>query len=137
MGLPKITPDSIIIATLKPFQDLLEHLVARMEEDEFAPKYISGIMDSIKSFCENNDVKLERKITIENKDVLAILEEEHVLLQSETQNSSQPVLERQNMRNIARLFGSRLEPLGNLDGTDGVMPGDLPEDSVNLAVADE
>lgn len=113
---------------MKPFQDSLEDLVSRLEEEGKAPQYIMGIMKVIKSWLSYNDITLTRKIKIRNPSSTPTIENEQVPSQEELarifRNSSSRVRAAEALMAFADL---RPESLGNHDGSDGLKISDLPE----------
>jgi hypothetical protein len=62
---------------LSSFQDSLEDLVARLEDENKAPGYIQGILKAVKSWLRYNDVNLTRRIKISNSTATPTIEEEY------------------------------------------------------------
>lgn len=112
----------------KPFQDELEDLVSKMEEQGKAPQYIVGILKVIKSWLSYNDITLRRRIKIRNPSSTPSIENEQVPSQDELarifRNSSSRIRAAEALMAFADL---RPETLGNHDGTDGLKIRDLPE----------
>lgn len=113
---------------LKTFQDNLEDLVSRLEEEGKAPQYIAGIMKSVKSWIRYNDIILTRKIKISNLNSTPTIENEQIPSQEELarifRNSSSRIRLAESLIAFADL---RPETIGNYNGSDGLKLRDLPE----------
>lgn len=113
---------------LSGFQGMLEDMVARLEDEGKAPKYISKYLDVTKNWLRYNDVILTRKIKVSNATTTPTIENERVPLKEELARifrASPPRIR------VAEAFMAladlRPQTLGNFLGTDGLRIGDLPE----------
>ncbi len=113
---------------MKQFQNDLEDLVSKLENDGKAPQYVTGIMKVVKSLLSYNDITVTRKIKIRNASSTPTIENEQVPSQDELarifRNSSSRVRAAEALIAFADL---RPESLGNHNGFDGLKIGDLPE----------
>ena len=58
----------------KSFQDSLEDLVSRLEEDRKSPGYIVGILKTLRGWLKYNDVVLIRTIKVTNRNATPTIE---------------------------------------------------------------
>jgi hypothetical protein len=115
-------------SNLKDFQDVLEDMVARLEDEKKSPGYIQGILKTVKSWLRYNDITLTRRIKISNSTATPTIENEQIPSQEDLARilrASSPRIRSA----IAFLAFANLRPqtLGNNDGSDGLMLKDLPE----------
>jgi len=68
---------------LRRFQNSLEDLVTRLEEDGRSPGYIVGILKTIRGWLRYNDVLLTRTIKVTNRNATPTIENEQVPTQGE------------------------------------------------------
>ena len=112
----------------KQFQDSLEDLVERLESEGKAPQYIRGFLKTIRSWLRYNDVTLTRKIKISRPSATPTIENEQVPSKGELSR----ILRTSPLRikvAVAFMAFADLRPgaIGNIDGSDGLKLGDLPE----------
>ncbi|MBL7118775.1 site-specific integrase [Candidatus Bathyarchaeota archaeon] len=113
---------------LKQFQDSLEDLVERLESEEKAPQYIRGFLKTIRSWLRYNDITLTRRIKISRPSATPTIENEQVPSKGELSR----ILRTSPLRikvAVALMAFADLRPgaIGNIDGSDGLKLGDLPE----------
>ena len=127
----QLTPKEMLTRAnedLKTFQDSLEDLVSRLEEEKKAPQYIAGILKNIRSWLKYNDITLTRKIKIRNISATPTIEDEQVPLQEELARIFRNSSNRARLAAVLMAFADlRPESIGNYDGSDGLKLGDLPE----------
>jgi hypothetical protein len=122
------TPPELLKMNPKDIQDALEKLVTDMEDEGRAPKYTRLMVSTIKSFCENNDIKLERRIKVKDGDTAISLESERVPKPSELdQTIAAGNLRAKTATCFVAYAGLRPKSLGNMDASDGLVLGDLPD----------
>ena len=113
---------------LKTFQDNLEDLVSRLEEENKAPQYIAGILKNIRSWLRYNDITLTRKIKIRNASSTPTIEDEQVPSQEELARIFRNSSNRARLAETLIAFADlRPESIGNYNGSDGLKLSDLPE----------
>lgn len=126
-----VTPKEMIVKARKrkkQFQNQLEDLISRMEQDGKAPQYINGIMKVIKSWLNYNDITLTRKIKITNASFTPTIEDEQVPSQEELARVFRNSTSRVRLAEALLAFSDlRPETLGSHKGTDGLELRDLPE----------
>lgn len=131
VGADKMTPSRLLRDAKrnpKRFQDLLEDLVAERELKGNAPGYISGLLKSIRSMLRYHDVVLNRRIKISNVNSTPTIEYEQIPSQEELSRIFRASPSRTRVAEVLMAFADlRPEPMGNIDGTDGLMLKDLPE----------
>ncbi len=131
VGADKMTPSRLLRDAKrnpKRFQDLLEDLVAERELKGNAPGYISGLLKSIRSMLRYHDVVLNRRIKISNANSTLTIEYEQIPSQEELSRIFRASPSRTRVAEVLMAFADlRPEPMGNIDGTDGLMLKDLPE----------
>ena len=124
----KTDPNALLEMSPKRIQDKLETLVTEMESEDYAPKYITIMIATVKSFCQNHDIRLDRNIKIKNSTTAVTLENERVPRPSEL---DQIIAAGNKRTKVATAFiaypGLRIKTLGNIDGSDGLLLGDLPD----------
>ena len=59
---------------LAGFQDMLEDMVARLEDEGKSPGYIADLLKTIKSWLRYNDITLTRRIKIKNSTATSTIE---------------------------------------------------------------
>jgi integrase len=113
---------------LAGFQDMVEDMVARLENEGKAPNYIADLIKTVKSWLRYNDVTLTRKIKIKNLTATPTIENEKIPSQEELAK----ILRVSPLRikvaiSLMAFSGLRPQSIGNHDGSDGLMLKDLPE----------
>lgn len=126
----QLTPKEMVTHAredLKTFQDSLEDLVKKLEEENKAPQYIAGILKNIRSWLRYNDITLTRKIKIRNVSSTPTIEDEQVPSQEELARIFRNSSNRARLSEALIAFADlRPESIGNYDGSDGLKLGDLP-----------
>ena len=113
---------------LKVFTDSLDDLVTDMEEKEYSPGYIEGIMKALKSWLRYNDIKLIRKITISNVGRTPTIEDEQIPSKKELSRIFRVSPPRVRVAEaFIALADLRPQVLGDHKGQDGLRLSDLPE----------
>ena len=127
----KLTPKEVVTRAredLKTFQDSLEDLVSRLEQENKAPQYIAGILKNVRSWLRYNDITLTRKIKIRNISATPTIEDEQVPSQEELARIFRNSSSRTRLAETLIAFADlRPESIGNYDGSDGLKLSDLPE----------
>ncbi|MGD0328843.1 MAG: site-specific integrase [Nitrososphaeria archaeon] len=127
----KLTPKEMVARAredLKTFQDSLEDLVNRLEEEKKAPQYIAGILKNVRSWLRYNDITLTRKIKIRNISSTPTIEDEQVPSQEELARIFRNSSNRARLAAVLMAFADlRPESIGNYNGSDGLKLSDLPE----------
>jgi hypothetical protein len=115
-------------SNLMGFQNSLEDLVSRLEDEGKSPGYIQGLLKAVKSWLRYNNVMLTRRIKIKNSTATPTIENEKVPSQEELSRILRASPSRIKVA-IALIAFADLRPqtLGNHDGSDGLMLKDLPE----------
>lgn len=116
----------------KQLEDLVQDHVTKMDLENKAPRYIAGIMKSIRSWLLHNEIELKRGIKISNRGATSTLEDERVPIKDELKTLLMYSDERTSA--IICLIGQsglRLEVLGNATGDDALTIRDLPELTIN------
>jgi integrase len=113
---------------LAGFQDMVEDMVARLENEGKAPNYIADLIKTVKSWLRYNDVTLTRKIKIKNLTATPTIENEKIPSQEELAK----ILRVSPLRikvaiSLMAFSGLRPQSIGNHDGSNGLMLKDLPE----------
>ena len=113
---------------LMGFQDSLEDLVAKLEEEKKSPGYIQGILKAIKSWLRYHNITLIRRIKIKNSTATSTIENERIPSQEELARILRASPPRIRAAIALMAFtGLRPQSMGNYDGSDGLMLKDLPE----------
>jgi len=113
---------------LKGLQDSLEDLVTRLEAEEKSPGYILGLLKATRSWLRYNDVKLTRRIKVSNPNRTPTLEDEKIPSKEELSRIFRTSSPRVRVAEALMAFADlRPQTLGNHDGSDGLVLGDLPE----------
>jgi len=125
------TPGAIVEKAeknLRGFQDDLEDLVAKFEDEGKAPGYVLGILKAVKSWLRYNDITLTRKIKVRNASATPTIEDEQVPSQEELSRIFRASPPRVRVAEaLMALSDLRPESIGNFDGSDGLTLKDLPE----------
>jgi hypothetical protein len=112
----------------KQFQDSLEDIVSKLEDDGKAPGYVANIIKIIRSWLKYNNILLTRHIKIKNSSATPTIENEQIPSQQELarllRNSSRRLRVAEALLAFADL---RPETVGNFDGSDGLRLSDLSE----------
>jgi len=126
-----LTPKGILEKAKKNpmrFQDSLEDLVAKLEEEKKSPGYIQGLLKTVRSWLRYNNITLTRKIKIKNAGATPTIEDEQVPSQEELSRIFRTSTPRVRTAEALMAFADlRPESIGNFDGSDGLMLKDLPE----------
>jgi hypothetical protein len=113
---------------LKKFQDSLEDLVSRLEEENKSPGYIVGILKTVRSWLRYNDIVLTRNIKVTNRNATPTIENEQVPTQAELSKILRTSSPRIRVAEALMVFADlRPETIGNHNGTDGLKLKDFPE----------
>jgi hypothetical protein len=75
----KMSPKGMVESArndLAKFQDMLEDMVAELEDEGRAPGYIEDLMKTIKSWLRYHDITLTRRIKIKNQTATPTIENE-------------------------------------------------------------
>ncbi|MFC1507529.1 site-specific integrase [Thermoproteota archaeon] len=113
---------------LKKFQDSLEDLVSRLEEENKSPGYIVGILKTIRSWLRYNDIVLTRNIKVTNRNATPTIEDEQVPSQAELSRILRASTPRIRVAEVLMAFADlRPETIGNHNGTDGLRLKDFQE----------
>lgn len=112
-------------------QDSLEDLVAELELKHKSPGYISGLLKVVRSLLRYHGTILPRKIKLTNSTATPTIEDEQVPSQEELSRIFRASPPRTRVAEaLMALADLRIGPMGNIDGSDGLMLKDLPELSV-------
>lgn len=113
---------------LKGFQNSLEDLVSRLEEEKKSPGYIVGILKTLRAWLKYNDIVLTRTIKITNRNATPTIENEQIPTQAELSRILRTSSPRIRVAEALMAFANlRPETIGNYDGTDGLRLKDFPE----------
>ena len=126
-----LTPKELLAAARRrraKLEDSLEDMVAALEAERKSPGYIIGLLKAVRSLLRYHGVILPRRIKVTNSTATPTIENEQIPTQEELAR----VLRRAKPRAKAAVsfmaFADlRPEVLGNFNGSDGLMLGDLPE----------
>jgi hypothetical protein len=115
-------------SNLMGFQNSLEDLVSKLEDEGKSPGYIQGLLKAAKSWLRYNNIMLTRRIKIKNSTATLTIENEKVPSQEELSGILRASSSRIKVA-IALIAFADLRPqtLGNHDGSDGLMLKDLHE----------
>jgi hypothetical protein len=117
----------------KRLEDLVQDVVRRLEAEGKAPDYIQGIVKGARSWLKHNDREVRRVIKIRDLGVPVTLAEEKVPEPAQLQEVLSAATQRAKVSASFMAFcGVRPEVLGNKDGTNGLILGDLPDLDVDL-----
>ena len=121
-------PASLLKLQKKEALNLILDNVTRLQRKGKAGSYISGIVKSVKSWLEFNDITIEQKIKIKDANKALTLKNQEAV----TPQKIDAVLASGDYRSkiecsLIGYSGLRLESLGNDNATDGILLGDLPE----------
>jgi hypothetical protein len=120
--------EALVKLEQKQLEDLVQDVVRRLENENAAPDYIQGIIKGTKSWLKHNDRELKRSIKIKDQGVPVTLAEEKVPEPTQLQEVLSAGTQRAKVSASFMAFcGVRPEVLGNKDGTDGLVLGDLPD----------
>jgi len=112
----------------KQVEDLIEDHITKMETENKSPGYVEGVLKAVKSWLIHNEVELKRRIKISNRGATPTLENERVPEKEELKTLFMYGDERASaLISMIAQSGLRLEVLGNAQGNDGLVVGDLPE----------
>ncbi len=112
----------------KALEDLLQDHVTMMERNGSSPGYIDGILKSVRSWLNHNEIEVKRKINVANRDATPTLENERVPTLEELRTILLHASDRAKVTiSMIAMGGLRLETLGNQDASDGLRAADLPE----------
>ena len=106
---------------------LLDH-VSWMEEKEYAPGYIMGVIGAVKSWLEYNHVEIRRKIRVANSDVPVSIQDEKVPDKEQLKRMFDAADPRSRVIISMMAFaGVRPQVMGLADKSDGLTLSDLPD----------
>ncbi|MEO9306697.1 MAG: site-specific integrase [Nitrososphaera sp.] len=113
---------------LRAITDLIQDHITMMEEKRKAPGYIESIVTAIKSWLRHFDIEIRRRIKIDGADSTPTLANEKVPEGKELAE----IFDRSSLRAAVEISliakaGLRPQVLGNHDGTDGLVLGDIPD----------
>jgi hypothetical protein len=113
---------------LRAITDLIQDHITWMEEQHKSPGYIESTITSIKSWLRHFDIEIRRRIKINGTDSTPTLERERVPDGKEIVE----IFNRTTLRTATEISliakaGLRPQVLGNHDGTDGLVLGDIPD----------
>lgn len=112
----------------KGFQDSLEDLVSRLEEERKSPGYIVGILKTLRAWLKYNDVVLTRTIKVTNRNATPTIENEQIPTQAELSRILRTSSPRIRVAEALMAFANlRPEAIGNHDGADGLRLKDFSE----------
>jgi hypothetical protein len=125
-----ITPMQLVelAKDLRAITDLIQDHITMMEEKNKSPGYIESIVTAIKSWLRHFDIEIRRRMKINGVDSTPTLEKERVPDGKELAE----ILDRTSLRTAIEISliakaGLRPQVLGNHDGTDGLVLGDIPD----------
>ncbi|MGC1709084.1 MAG: hypothetical protein WA799_04690 [Nitrosotalea sp.] len=121
---------------LRAATNLIQDHITWMEEKKHSPGYIDSTLIAMKAWLRHFDIEVIRKIRVRYVDSTPTLEGERVPDQSEITE----IFNRASLRTAAAIAliskaGLRLQVLGNHDGTDGLILGDIPDISIQGSTA--
>lgn len=126
----KTTPMELVelAKDLRAITDLIQDHITWMEEQHKAPGYIESVVTAIKSWLSHFDIEIRRRIKINGADSTPTLEDEKV---PEAKEMTE-IFDRASLRTAVEISliakaGLRPQALGNHDGTDGLVLGDIPD----------
>jgi hypothetical protein len=124
----KISPKEIIALPQKEINNLLLDMVSDLAKEGKAGSYISSNLKALKSWLAYNEVEIKVKIKIEGAEDSPTLKDERVPSQDELRKillSSD--LQQRTAASFLAFSGFRPESLGDYEGKDGLVVGDLLE----------
>lgn len=126
----KTTPMELVelAKDLRAITDLIQDHITWMEEQHKAPGYIESVITAIKSWLSHFEIEIRRRIKINGTDSTPTLEDEKVPEAKEIAE----IFDRASLRTAVEISliakaGLRPQVLGNHDGTDGLVLGDIPD----------
>jgi hypothetical protein len=126
----------LAVKDLNSVTNLLADHITLMEEEGKAGGYIQCTIDALKSWFENFDVKIVRKLKVLNKNQTPTLENEKVPEASEiAEIFSRADLRTGAIESLLSKAGLRPQVLGNHNATDGLTMKDLPDIAIVQGVA--
>ncbi len=109
-------------------EDLLLDFVSELHREGNAPNYIDNYLKAIRSWLNYNEVRLVRRIKIGNRNLTPTIANERVPTGDELRAIlSIPKARAHCSISFMAFAGLRPETLGNMNGSDGLRIGDLPE----------
>jgi len=124
----KIDPEALVKLDQKKLEDIVQDKVRDLEKEGLAPDYIHGVITAIKSWLLHNEREIKRNIRIKDMGESRIQSTEKVPEPSQVMDilTLSTVRGRVSISFLA-FSGVRPEVLGSVDGTDGLVLGDLPD----------
>ncbi len=126
----KTTPMQLIklAKNLQAITDLILDHITWMEQQHKSPGYIESMVTAVKSWLRHFDIEIRRRIKINGTESTPTLEHERVPNGKEMSE----IFDRASLRAGAEISliakaGLRPQGLGNHDGTDGLVLGDMPD----------
>ena len=106
---------------------LLDH-VTWMEEHEYSPMYVEGVIKSIKSWLAYNRIDIRRRIRISGAGTCTTISDEKVPDQDQLRSILSAATPRgRAIISLMAFSGVRPQVMGLADASDGLRIGDLPE----------
>jgi hypothetical protein len=123
-----LSPKKIATMPEKEIEDLLLDMVSEFSKEGKAGSYISSNLKALKSWLVHNRIKITTKIKIEGAEDTPSLKDERTPNQDELRKillAADP--QQRTSDSFLSFAGFRPESLGDYEGTDGLVIGDLPE----------
>lgn len=116
--------------------NLLEDHITLMEEQGKSGSYVQSVIVAVKSWFENFDVRVVRKLKVANKDVTPSLKNERVPEGPEmAEMFCRADLRTAAIESFISKAGLRPQVLGNRNATDGLVMGDMPDIAIVQGIA--
>ncbi len=125
------TPKQMVNSAKKDmdkFQDSLEDMVTKLEEQKKSPQYIISLQKAVKSWMKYNNIAMTRTIKVSNASATPTIANEQVPTKEELTRILHASPPRIRFAEALMAFADlRPEVIGNFHGDDGLTIGDLPE----------
>jgi integrase len=124
----KKSPKDFAKMSQKEATNFILDMISKLESEKKSGSYISNLTKALRSWFEFNEIHIQQKIKISNRDDLTRFADER----PPTQEELRKILNRTDVRmrvaaTLVAFSGVRLEVLGNYLGDDGLKIRDLPE----------
>ena len=123
-----VTPTLLAWQSKKKSEAMLGDTVTVLEKRGSSPGYVLGIVKATKSWLDHNGKGIDRTIRVPNAGVPALLGKEGIPLQRDIEEILGECDSRGKVAvSLLAYSGLRIESLGNTEGSDGLVLGDLPD----------
>ncbi len=124
----RISPEALVELKQEELDALAQDAVTELEKQKYLPSYIGGLSTSTASWLDQNHRHIEVDVKITDAGVAVNAEEEEVPEPAQIEESiAASTLRGKASASLICYTGVRPGVLGNVDGTDGLVLGDLPD----------